>query len=186
MQEEMMAWTEWDVGPCLSSSREIRSWKSWVYNIKLTLYGFLARLKARLVDKGYSQMYGIDYQEISRVVKLTFVRLLISFVATHHCHYINLILRMLSFMVSLMKKFIWSNLLILLLKRSLDNFIISESFYIGWSILLGHDLIYLPQLFKSLGFVFLRMIILFSFDSMENWILLLIFMVDIVITGDDT
>ena len=55
-------------------------------------------------------------------------------------HYINLISRKPSFMVFLMKRFICSNLLILLLNESLEKFVISKSLYIGWSSLLEHDL----------------------------------------------
>ena len=45
----------------------------------------LARSKACLVSRRYSQMYGIDYQEtFSSVAKLSSARLLISFGAIHH------------------------------------------------------------------------------------------------------
>ena len=57
------------------------------YKVKLNLDGSLARLKARLVDKRYSQMYGINYHETSRAAKLTYVRILISFV----CYYPSLV-----------------------------------------------------------------------------------------------
>ena len=46
--------------------------------------GSLARLKSRLMAKGYSEMYGIDCQEtFSLMAKLISVRLLISFAAIH-------------------------------------------------------------------------------------------------------
>jgi len=51
---------EWDVGPRFSSSSETSNWLLWVYIINLNLDGSLARLKACLVAKGYSQMHGID------------------------------------------------------------------------------------------------------------------------------
>ena len=53
-----------------------------VYNVKLTPYGSLARLNARLVAKGYSQMYGVSYQK-TPLAKLTYNRILISFATTH-------------------------------------------------------------------------------------------------------
>ena len=57
----------------------------WVYNIKLNLDGSLARLKARLVAKRYSQINGVDYQDtFSLVAKIVSVWILISWVATHH------------------------------------------------------------------------------------------------------
>ena len=44
----------------------------------------LARLKARLVAKRYSQTYGVDYQDIFYpVAKITSVRLLISLAITY-------------------------------------------------------------------------------------------------------
>jgi len=63
----------------------------------------------------------------------------------------------------LMKKFIWSNHLVLLLMESLDKFVILGSLYTGWSNLLEYGLGDLPQLFMSLNFVVIRRIIRFSF-----------------------
>jgi len=40
--------------------------------------------EARLVAKGYSEVYDIDYQDTSLVAKLTSMQFLISLVATHH------------------------------------------------------------------------------------------------------
>ena len=53
------------------------SW-TWVYVVKLNLDGSLARLKVRLVVKGYSQVYVMDNQEtFSPVAKQTSVRILL-------------------------------------------------------------------------------------------------------------
>jgi len=43
----------------------------------------LVRLKACLVTKGCSQVYGMDYLDTSSVVKMMFVRICISLDATH-------------------------------------------------------------------------------------------------------
>ena len=56
----------------------------WVFAVKFNPDGFVARLKVRLVAKGYAQTYVVDYSYIfSHVAKLTSVRLFISLVASY-------------------------------------------------------------------------------------------------------
>ena len=51
----------------------------WVFAIKFNYDGSVARLKARLVTKGYAQTYGVDYSNtFSSIAKLTSVYLFIS------------------------------------------------------------------------------------------------------------
>jgi hypothetical protein len=51
----------------------------WVFTVKQTPEGKVERYKARLVARGYSQTYGIDYDEtFAPVAKMSTVRLLIS------------------------------------------------------------------------------------------------------------
>ncbi|RVW33229.1 Retrovirus-related Pol polyprotein from transposon RE1 [Vitis vinifera] len=55
----------------------------WVFAVKVNPDGSVARLKARLVARGYAQTYGVDYSDtFSPIAKLNSVRLFISIVAS--------------------------------------------------------------------------------------------------------
>ena len=57
----------------------------WVFVVKVNPDGSVARLKARLMAKGYAQTYGVYYfDSFSPVAKMTYVRLFISLAATHN------------------------------------------------------------------------------------------------------
>ena len=72
----------WDLVPLPTIKKAIGC--RWVFVVKFNLDGFVARLKARFVAKGYAQTYGIDYSDtFSPVAKLTFVLLFISLAASY-------------------------------------------------------------------------------------------------------
>ena len=55
----------------------------WVFKRKTNIASHVENFKARLVAKGYSQVEGVDYNEIfSHVAKLTSIRVLMSLAAT--------------------------------------------------------------------------------------------------------
>jgi len=72
------------MGSCCSSSREESGWMLVGIHCEVESDALLARLKARLVAKRYSQIYEIDYQDtFSSVAKMIFVRILVSLATAH-------------------------------------------------------------------------------------------------------
>lgn len=57
----------------------------WVFTVKNKVNGLVERYMAWLVTKGYTQTFGIDYQEtFAPVAKMNFIRVLISLAANHN------------------------------------------------------------------------------------------------------
>ena len=56
-----------------------------IYTVKVGPDGQVDRLKARLVTKGYTQVYGLDYSDtFSPVAKISSVHLFLSIVVMRH------------------------------------------------------------------------------------------------------
>ena len=86
MKEELDALLKtgtWDLVNLLAGKSAI-SYK-WVYKIKTRLDGTVDHYNARLVAKGFTQEYGIDYEEtFAPVAHLSSVRILIVVSASRH------------------------------------------------------------------------------------------------------
>ncbi|GKU89225.1 hypothetical protein SLEP1_g3391 [Rubroshorea leprosula] len=84
MQDELQALDKtrtWDLVDLLVEKPLVGC--KWVYKIKIRSNGFMERYKAHLVAKGFTQGYGIDYEEtFALVARLTSVRSLIAITAT--------------------------------------------------------------------------------------------------------
>jgi len=103
MLQEEMATLDLRVGH--TSTKEESVWCEWIYTVKLNLDEYLTHLKARLVVKGYSQVYELDYVDtFSSVAKLTSGRFLVSLAS----HFISWILKM-PFSMIFLVTFTWIN-----------------------------------------------------------------------------
>ena len=90
-----------------------------VFTVKFNPDGSIARLKARLIAKGYSQTYGVDYSNtFSLIAKLTSVRLFISLAASYDWDLHQLNIKNVFLHGDLQERFTWSNLQGLLLRGS--------------------------------------------------------------------
>ena len=92
----------------------------WVYSLKYNPDGSIARYKARLVARGFSQAYGIDYTEtFSPVPRLSSIHILFSVALNQAWSLHQLDVSNAFLMVTLQNKCTWNNLQGMLLKGSL-------------------------------------------------------------------
>ncbi|WKA06512.1 hypothetical protein VitviT2T_024408 [Vitis vinifera] len=70
----------WELVECPPGKKPVGC--RWIYTVKYKVDGSIERFKTRLVAKGYTQTYGIDYIEtFASVAKINIVRVLLSLVA---------------------------------------------------------------------------------------------------------
>jgi len=70
----------WSLVVCAPGINVVGS--KWVYTIKRNADGSVSKYKARLVAKGYSQVSGIDYNDVfAPVVKMVSIRMILSIAA---------------------------------------------------------------------------------------------------------
>ena len=87
----------------------------WVFKVKYGSDGKVERFKGRSVAKGYAQRYRIDYEEtFSPVVRFSSIRSLLAFAVQNEMliHQMDVVSAF--SMGNLMKRYIWSNLVVML------------------------------------------------------------------------
>ncbi|XP_019104308.1 uncharacterized mitochondrial protein AtMg00820-like [Beta vulgaris subsp. vulgaris] len=84
-EEEIQALHQNETWELVPKPREVQPIScKWVDKVKTRPDGTIGRYKARLVARGFSQQYGLDYDEMfSRVTKITTVRVLIALAASN-------------------------------------------------------------------------------------------------------
>jgi hypothetical protein len=84
MQEELNNFKHNEVWSLVERAKQNIVCTKWVFHNKQDEHGVVTKNKARLIAKGYSQLKGLDFDEIfAPVARLESIRMLLAY-ATHH------------------------------------------------------------------------------------------------------
>jgi hypothetical protein len=94
---------------CLEGRKPI-SYK-WVFKIKHGVHGEVEHYKARLVARGFTQTYGVDYNEnFALVAKFVSIRCILAVVAIEDMEIHQMDVKPHFSMLTLKRRFTWNNL----------------------------------------------------------------------------
>ncbi|RVW45771.1 Retrovirus-related Pol polyprotein from transposon RE1 [Vitis vinifera] len=109
MNEEMKSLQKnetWELVECPPGKKPVGC--RWIYTVKYKADGSIERFKVRLVVKGYTQTYGIDYTEtFAPVAEINIVRVLLSLATNLDWPLQQFDVKMPFCMASYLKKYIW-------------------------------------------------------------------------------
>ena len=91
----------------------------WVFRNKQDQDGIVVRNKARLVAQGYTQVEGLDFGETyAPVARLEAIRILLAYAFAHNIKLYQMDVKSAFLIVTSIKKYMLSNLLVLKMMRS--------------------------------------------------------------------
>jgi hypothetical protein len=75
--DSLVSWKTWTLVPCPAGRKLVDS--KWVFKLKRDAKGHIARYKARLVARGFTQEKGVDYHEtFDPTVRVIYIRTLLA------------------------------------------------------------------------------------------------------------
>jgi hypothetical protein len=85
MQEELNNFKTNEVWSLVPHPKQNVEGTKWAFRNKQDEYGLVTRNKARLVEKGYAQVVGLDFEEtFPPIARLESIRILLAYAAHHY------------------------------------------------------------------------------------------------------